>query len=738
MYPLQRHYTLTAFLTASLIFVMSCSTSNTKLPAPGSEGFSQELSPPNVDFSRDISNQDPEELDKQVTLIAEKNSEVPTMRWWRLYQIARIWQKDNPNLSCLSYRDLANEEKFPLRSLALIRAHQLCGETSSDLEEVYPLKKFDLNPWIKEQALDLALIRAESKKDRNSLMHLAIEKSKASSLYDEKIKFLQLALTIAKEKSDPRYIREIEARLYRFAPRLNPNPKPENYSAIAYDYRRIRDFDSARRYYEKIINGSENIEEIFEALKGIRTSYKLEKKVQEYLNATDAIDYYLTEVIKKHPKYLEQFLEAKSMRIRAHWTEGNVAKAKEILDALIEKYERKMPLGHYYWLRSRIEEEAKNYPAALSWLGKAFQTKSNREFKEKVQWYQAWILRKLGDYPQAAEILSKLKDNSEELQSRYRFWFAMTLRKMNRDSEADEELAKIINEDSLGYYSLLAHRELKRPFTAPIPPEGERLPTAATDASLPYVGKRSQIQFQWLLSVGESELAKEVLKQWGRDFKRHHARPEQWKVLFAHYALAEDYLGLYNQLSALNREDRRLFTRANTQLLFPRPYHSFVKNASERFGVTPELIYAIMRQESAFNPRARSPADAFGLLQIIPQVAAKTAPIANVAFKEPTDLYDPQTNITVGSAYIRELWDKYNGQFILTVASYNASEHAIANWVKKRFNGDPLEFIEDIPYSETQDYVKTVLRNLILYKGLEENSASFPEWCLENIQNSKS
>ena len=170
----------------------------------------------------------------------------------------------------------------------------------------------------------------------------------------------------------------------------------------------------------------------------------------------------------------------------------------------------------------------------------------------------------------------------------------------------------------------------------------------------------------------------------------------------------------------------------NPQLIFPKPYYEHVTESANRFGISPEFIYSIMRQESAFDPRARSHMDAFGLMQLIPKVAQKSAEAFNIRFEKPEDLYDPQTSISLGAAHLRHLWDKYSGQLILATASYNANEKAITGWLKTRYRGDTLEFIEDIPYEETRNYIKLVLRNLVFYQVVNssEKVVSFPEWAL--------
>jgi soluble lytic murein transglycosylase len=160
-----------------------------------------------------------------------------------------------------------------------------------------------------------------------------------------------------------------------------------------------------------------------------------------------------------------------------------------------------------------------------------------------------------------------------------------------------------------------------------------------------------------------------------------------------------------------------------------------VNEAGRRFGVASELMYAIMRQESSFDPLARSHADAFGLMQLIPEAARRVEEVSGIKLESPEDLYRPDVNVTLGAAFLRNLMNQHNEQFILTVASYNASEKAIRGWMKTRFRGDALEFIEDIPYEETRGYVKLVMRNYIFYLRLNSGGrpVPFPEWCLDSL-----
>jgi soluble lytic murein transglycosylase len=136
------------------------------------------------------------------------------------------------------------------------------------------------------------------------------------------------------------------------------------------------------------------------------------------------------------------------------------------------------------------------------------------------------------------------------------------------------------------------------------------------------------------------------------------------------------------------------------------------------------LAYAIARQESAFNAKAVSPADARGLLQILPSTAKTLAARHRLAWAEERLTEDPGYNATLGSHYLGEQIDKFRGSYILTFAAYNAGPGRIPQWIKRY--GDPrrkklddvVDWIENIPFQETRDYVQKVMENYQVYKAL--------------------
>ena len=137
--------------------------------------------------------------------------------------------------------------------------------------------------------------------------------------------------------------------------------------------------------------------------------------------------------------------------------------------------------------------------------------------------------------------------------------------------------------------------------------------------------------------------------------------------------------------------------------------------------VEPAMVYAIARQESAFNPRALSTAGARGLMQLMPATAKRTAQRFGLGFdvKRLTD--DPVYNAKIGSAHLGELMEDWRGSYILAFASYNAGGGNVKKWIDaygdpRKNHVDEVDWIERIPFTETRNYVQRVLENLAVYR----------------------
>jgi soluble lytic murein transglycosylase len=151
--------------------------------------------------------------------------------------------------------------------------------------------------------------------------------------------------------------------------------------------------------------------------------------------------------------------------------------------------------------------------------------------------------------------------------------------------------------------------------------------------------------------------------------------------------------------------------------LYPQAFWETVTRAAGRTGVDPYLVAGIIREESRFDPNAVSPANAYGLMQLLPGTAKGAARLAGMPAPDLRGLVDPQTNISLGTVVLEELLHLFN-RVDLAIAAYNAGPEAVRGWQARRGVFDPDAFVEEIPYTETRLYVKTVLQSAGMYRWL--------------------
>lgn len=155
------------------------------------------------------------------------------------------------------------------------------------------------------------------------------------------------------------------------------------------------------------------------------------------------------------------------------------------------------------------------------------------------------------------------------------------------------------------------------------------------------------------------------------------------------------------------------------RVVFPFVYRELLEAEAERAGVDPYLLAALVRQESSFNPRARSWVGATGLSQIMPATGAWLAPGAGVPSFDPSLLAVPEINLRMGARYLRDQLRRYGGKRDLALAAYNAGPSRADKWRRELgYGGDPDRFRERIPFTETRHYVQVVIRNAVVYRRL--------------------
>jgi soluble lytic murein transglycosylase len=195
-----------------------------------------------------------------------------------------------------------------------------------------------------------------------------------------------------------------------------------------------------------------------------------------------------------------------------------------------------------------------------------------------------------------------------------------------------------------------------------------------------------------------------------------------------------DRLALSNLYAAIGNfhESQRLIVSAYSESLargpapsqvelwwhaWPAPFAEGMNRATANGDwIEPGLVYALMREESGYRPAVVSVSGARGLLQIMPETGERLARELAIANFTADELFVPDVNIRMGSHYLRTLSTRFPGRISAAIASYNAGPEAVSRWTDASLDDD--EWVETIPYSQTQEYVKRVLRSLYAYRVL--------------------
>ena len=135
------------------------------------------------------------------------------------------------------------------------------------------------------------------------------------------------------------------------------------------------------------------------------------------------------------------------------------------------------------------------------------------------------------------------------------------------------------------------------------------------------------------------------------------------------------------------------------------------------------MIHALIRKESKFNPMALSQAGACGMMQVMPSTAKMVAQKLGIDFSETRLKTDPHYNMLIGTAYLKERLEDYQGSIILTLAAYNAGPGSVRKWIERYGDPrnpevDPIDWVEKIPYSETRNYIQRVMENNVVYQAI--------------------
>lgn len=691
-------------------------------------GIDKRLYPPPLNFLNKWKNSSVSDLEKLEIGRKEEN-----ILWWKTYTLASAKKEIAASESCEGFKSLSLVQEFPLHDLALLRAHEVCSKSETLIE-----LPSSVTSWYRDLYVGIKLKESLATEDALDDISSFGEKAKLETNKKKKEDLYLKSLAIAQTKDLKDEVGKIQELLYKNSPRLNPAPSFRDLSAVASDYRFHRDFDKAIETYKKILEAPEaSADDYFLALKSIRQTYKVAQRRNDYINETaDLVNWTKKQFFnnKKDHKAMVRYHDAQVLFARTLWTEDQTSQAVKVLNETHRRLRGLYSMDEVYFILGRIAEEKGNYNKAIEYFEASYQEPvSQPGLRDKIAWLKSWNYYKLGKWNEAKTSFAQMKDSVKDLsdKSKARFWLARSLKQVGFMAEAEKELLNLSNEDPLGYYGVLAVRELNQNF--PVLKNDNKELKSLSLLSSSELSIQTRLTTEWLIAVNEKTFAEKILNSAVEDLKKNNINSEKtWLAVSSAYARTGSYIPLFSTIGSLQADVKDHLLNNHPDLLFPQAFSDIITEASKKSGVPPEFIFSIIRQESAFNPEARSPVDAFGLMQLLPSIAKQLAKQNSLEFKEDLDLFKPEINIPIGAFELKTLMKKYNNQFILAVSGYNANDGAIRGWMKTRYREDPVEFIEEVPYEETRTYIKLVMRNYVFYQRLlnPEKPTLFPEGLL--------
>lgn len=437
---------------------------------------------------------------------------------------------------------------------------------------------------------------------------------------------------------------------------------------------------------------------------------------------------------KKEPIAYTALYEGSQLAVRDLWTAGNTKEAQAIINAALGQLQKTHSVAELLFLKGRIAEESKQNKIAVTHYTlteddiKKFNPKGLSFNTDRLLWLKAWILYKDKNFAEAEQAFAHLVNSTQDASERSRalFFQARCLKQLDQNVQYKILMESIPDQDFFGYYSLVSYYELgkKLPALKDIKPEY----SLRYDLKLNFLSSENRQLFKDLLKYKEFALAERAASVLS-------TTPNEEMNMALYLAKNHDiFLPIFRSFSRLNNNEKIDLFMNYPELIFPQLHQSQVNEMAKKTELPPSLIYAIIKQESAFNPRARSGANALGLMQVIPNLAQQLAKKFDVPYSKADDLYNPKINIQLGSYELMEQVKKQNGQLTYVAAAYNAGPNALAGWLKNRNRDDILEFIEEIPYEETRTYVKLIARNQLFYQRISnrDKEQSFPSEFLNN------
>ncbi len=427
-------------------------------------------------------------------------------------------------------------------------------------------------------------------------------------------------------------------------------------------------------------------------------------------------------------RYLNRSLEGSKFETAGNWLK-KVYRSPEELDDLPrqlseEHQEALREAGLYRWIytdtiaaRKWFEEHETTITKeeARQSLGRRLAWYSTiRGIEENREWLDSWLeshsdLELLSqrarravieqNWQAAAHWIAKLPEQ-EQSDSRWQYWQARALEATGKEDTARELLQQAAQ--GRNFFAFLAADRLGEPY---------RFSDEPYSAPAAFESPAAVARVKLLQEMEEDSAAH---REWL--WLLWHSDEDQQRAL-ADYALKQQWYSLAVEASIQSKSWNTLAWR------FPPAYRSQFEKEGLENELDPWLAMAVSRRESAFNPRARSGVGASGLMQLMPATARNVARAADQQRPTQAMLFDQNVNIGLGTRYLAELLEQFNGNRLLALAAYNAGPHRIDNWLaEEEDKGVPADvWVESIPFRETRDYVQAVLTYRVLFIGLHDD-----------------
>ncbi len=352
------------------------------------------------------------------------------------------------------------------------------------------------------------------------------------------------------------------------------------------------------------------------------------------------------------------------------------------------------------------------------------------DMRDEARFRLAWLARQAGEPEAAIAAFAEIEATEQGVDpyehARAAYWRARLLAGQGDAGVAAARAvwAELVARYPADYYGLLARarlgggREGGPGLPAPVGPEASLEPSwdPGPLAANPHVLAGVLLLRMGLLEEAVAELGAADLS------RLEGAGPEPLLVLADLLDRAGDHRAAHQLLrtrarSALPRAPRAEDLRA-WRIAYPPAFRDVVKRYAPPSGLPVDLLQALMREESALNPRALSPAGAVGLTQLMLPTARHLAAQAGLPRPSRSDLMTAEVNVRLGARYLGQLVRRFDGALVLALAAYNAGPTPVLRWLEERGDEDLDVFVEEIPYDETRGYVKRVLRSYAAYRLL--------------------